>query len=194
METSVAVALVGAAASVIAAVVSLYAALNAARLKAKSELALERAKIEASSRQRAFEMAVKDSEPLEAALNAAWGDIQIVRDVIQKAVTPALYDEAAALELLRGAVSGVSNGYKEFGASLPADADAAWHSAKNAVQTAEALLRRRGTGVSPRTESPQDVDRQLEQIRASLREAQHIIQQSMLMVRGAAMKRLMNVM
>ena len=156
-STSVWVAAIGALASVTAAICAVVAAMRSARLKAEADLVLERFKAEDARRRHAFEVATRESEPLATGLARVWNDIQVVRDVIHRAVSPAIYDEQSAMKTLREASASIADAYGRFGGLLPSDAALAFHDAKNRVNTVEALLRLRGTGAQPRPEAAQGV-------------------------------------
>jgi len=192
VETNLWIALVGASASVVAAVVSLFAAARSARLKVQSDLAIERLRLDAVNRQKAFDVAMKEVQPMEAALSSAWRDIQTIRDVIQRTVAPAQYDEQVALDTLRSAIAAISSGYSQFGGMLPPEAVSAWHSAKSHTSAVEPLMLSRGTGVNPQPEADPDVDEQLLQLRSALRDHQSVLQQSLLTIRGTVMNRIMD--
>ena len=185
------VAVIGALASVAAAICAVVAAMRSARLKADADLMLERFKTEDARRRHAFEVATRESEPLAAALVQVWNDIQTVRDVIHKTVSPALYDEESATKTLRTAVASIAEGYGHYGSLVPPDAAMAWHEAKSKAHVVEALLFQRGTGVQPRPEAAHGLEDRLRSIRSLLRDDQTILQQSMLALRAQAMDRIL---
>jgi hypothetical protein len=152
VQAEVLVAMISGAAGVIGAVIAWTQAIRANRLKAnvdisleriKSEttLALEAIKIENDRRRKAFEAASQACAPIEAALDQAWQDIQIVKDVITKLLSPARYDKDLALKSLRPAVSSIEEGYRRHGASIPETARNAWHKAKNCTGLVELTVR-----------------------------------------------------
>lgn len=194
LSPTVWVALIGALASVIAAICAVVAAMRSARLKAEADLVLERFRAEDSRRRQAFETATREAEPVTKALVQVWNDIQAVRDVIYKTVSPALYDEAAATETLRTAVAGIAEGYGHFGSVVPPEAAQAWHDAKSRVHIVEALVLRRGTAVEPKLTGGVAVEERLLSIRSMLRDDQAVLQQSMLGVRARVMQRILETM
>jgi hypothetical protein len=194
ITTPVWVAIVGAAASVIAAGFSFHSATRTARLKSQADLMLERFKAEDQNRRRAFELALKESEPLITALTQAWTDLQTIRDTIQKIVAPMRFDEAHALKTLRSAVTGISTGYSRFGSSLPREAEDAWHSAKGRVAIIETLVQQRGADAAPKRGCPPDIEERLTSIRSALRDDQTVLQQARDSVRAQVMRRIMEAM
>src|ERR1043165_9053248 len=54
------------------------------RIRSETSLTLENLKADQERRKRAFEAAVEESKPVEAALAQAWHDIQSIKDVISK--------------------------------------------------------------------------------------------------------------
>jgi hypothetical protein len=187
------VALVGAAASILAAVFSVYSAVRTARLRSEADLVLERFRVEQENRRRAFEVANHDAEPIIAGLTQVWGDIQAIRNLIEHVVAPAEFDETLALSTFGEAADSLTSGYNRCGGAVPREAAAAWHAAKGRLATIEALIRERGCGARA-TGGPADVDALLMRIRAALREDQAIIQQATQNVRAELMKGILGAM
>ena len=194
MSPAVWVALIGAIASVLAAICAVVAAMRSARFKAEADLMLERVKTEDSRRRQAFETATREAEPVAQALVQVWNDIQTVRDVIHKTVSPALYDEEAATETLRAAVAGIADGYRHYGSVVPPEAAQAWHDAKSRVHIVEALVLRRGTAAEPKLTGGVALEERLLSIRSMLRDDQAVLQQSMLGLRARVMQRILETM
>jgi hypothetical protein len=160
------VAAIGAMSSVVVALLAFYAASRAARLKSQADLTLERLKLQDANRRRAFELAIRESEPIEKALSQLWSDIQIVREAVQNTVSTADCDEAEILRTLRAAVSSIIEGYARHGSSLSPDAAAAWHSAKSHLLGLEEFIRHRGTGVRAKEGAPSGIDERILSIRS----------------------------
>jgi hypothetical protein len=96
------------------------------------QISLETFRAETERRRRAFEVATQETEPLEHAIDAAWHDIQELKDIITIVISPHSYDANATAQASRAAFTRLASAYREWGSQLPDKARRAWHSAKNA--------------------------------------------------------------
>lgn len=142
MKVEILVAIISAAAGVLGAVIAWAQAVRVNRLKSsmdisleriKSEtvLALETVKAENERRRKAFEVASQASAPIEIALGQAWQDMQTIKEVITKLLSPVRFDKDIALSSLGLAVASIEEGYSQHGANIPEPARSAWHKAKS---------------------------------------------------------------
>jgi len=148
MEAEVLLATISGSAGVVSAVIAWLQTVRANRLRAnvdialeaiKSEtaLALESIKIENERRRKAFELASQACAPIETALDQAWQDMQVIKEVIAKLLSPIRYDKDIALKSLQPAVLSIASGYSQCGASIPEAARNAWHNAKHCAGVIE---------------------------------------------------------
>ena len=194
MEPTVLIAVIAGAVSLVGAAFTFAQANRTARLKSEADLIMEEFKADDSKRRRAFDLATQESEPVTTALGQAWADIQTLRDVINKVVAPAHYDESLALRTLTSSTASLVAGYSQWGPALPAAGKEAWHSAKNAAVMVELLVRERGAGPISSVDSQSDVDDRLRDLRSALAENQNMIQSALLNARAAYMQRILEAM
>ncbi|GLC24976.1 hypothetical protein rosag_14890 [Roseisolibacter agri] len=90
-------------ASVTATVVAWIRAERVTRLQSKASLQLERLRVEEAKRERAFTVAREESEPLAAALTAAWNDVQVLKDVAARTLSATRLDASVGEELVQTA-------------------------------------------------------------------------------------------
>jgi hypothetical protein len=152
VPVEVLVTMISGAAGVIGAVIAWLQAIRASRLRATADICLERTrsetalaleaiKAENERRRKAFDVAAQACAPIEAALGQVWHDIQTVKEIITKSLSPIRYDKDIALDALRPAVSGIEEGYSRCGSSIPETARSAWHKAKHCAGMVELTLR-----------------------------------------------------
>lgn len=148
VQAEVLIAIISAVAGVISAIIAWIQTIRTTRLKASVDISLERIKsetalalevikIENERRGKAFEVASQACAPTETALDQAWQDIQTVKDVIARLLSPIRYDHDIALNALRPTVLSIENGYHKHGASIPETARSAWHRAKHCTSLVE---------------------------------------------------------
>lgn len=177
------IAIASAAAGVIGALFAGIQTVRTARLKASVDLALEKIRQESAlslesmkedgeRRRKAFELAMQESEPVEAALAQAWRDIQQVKEEIAKVISHVRYDLDLGLKAVGTAVASLVDGYARWGSDLPNDARHAWHSAKGSAGTVELSLRRQLAAHGVEVELPEQVVDALKEARISLTDRQ----------------------
>jgi predicted nucleic acid-binding Zn-ribbon protein len=166
------VPIASAVASVIAAAVAWKQAERTIRLKAESDLQLERLRLEAARRQKAFEAARAASEPVAAALSDAWNEMQSLKDVISRTLSPSRFDLEVALTRTRESAARLGAGYGRCGADLDEMARRAWHAAKNTADGLEAVLARHDEARQASEADLAVIQRRLRDIRALLTDYQ----------------------
>jgi hypothetical protein len=151
MKVEVIVAIISGIAAIAGALIASIQAVRMSRLKAETDAKLEQLKAETSiavetmkdvreRRHKAFEIAAQESAPLEAALAQAWEDIQLIKEIISKLVSPDRYDLDIALDHLTPPCSRLMDGYAKWGASIPEHARKAWHAAKGDISAFRQIL------------------------------------------------------
>lgn len=200
MPSEALVAVISGAAGLIGAVFAWIQAVRANRLKADVDISLERIKSETllaieafkaenERRRKAFEVASQTCAPVETALDQAWQDIQTIKEVIAKLLSPVRYDKDIALNSLRPVVLSIENGYSHYGAGIPEVARNAWHVAKNRASLVEQVVSEQDDVHSLSTA----LIERLEKFRRELTDQQIAIVGAREGLRGALMERLLHL-
>lgn len=158
------VAIASGAAGVAGAVAAWFQAIKVSRLKAETDAALEKIRLEGNlaleaikserdRRRKAFEVAMQEAKPIEDALTQAWQDAQTMKDVIARLISPIRYDLDLALESIESVSKSLSEGYGRWGSLTPSEARETWHKMKNAATSIRMLL----TNIGPISPGPPNV-------------------------------------
>lgn len=147
------------------------------KLKAQADVVLEEMRAEGERKRKAFELASAEARPVELALSQAWQDIQTIKEVISKVLSPIRYDEDVARSVFRPAVNNLVDGYGKWGTEIPDSAKAAWHNAKNAVIAIELTLFSQPNNQAPFTDADltPEIAESLKEARLSLTDFQMIL-------------------
>jgi hypothetical protein len=183
MDTPVIVSTIAMIGSVAAALVSSYQSRRVAKLGATTQLELERMKLDRERRNKAFDAAAAEVQPIEAALSTAWEMLQQTKEVIGRVLSRDGDLEACALEL-QALSRSLSQEYASVGARLPASAQRAWHGAKKAVGTAASLVASSGAASGKAS-----ILHPVQEIRNHLTDVQAILASERVNVRIAAAHR-----
>src|SRR4051812_3773361 len=115
MTTEIAVSIISLAGSSLAAVLSWLQAQRAGKLNAGIKLAMAKMKEDVARRKQAVALAMTEAQPIEDAVERAWADIQISRDVIGKVTGPAHYDAHLAIKEIQPLAERLASAYAQFG-------------------------------------------------------------------------------
>jgi hypothetical protein len=153
MDTAILVASVGAATSLVAAVVASLQARRIARVTAQATLDVELARQAHSRWSEAAKVAGPHAQSLGCALAEAWEVLQRARDELKKAGSGARYDQDILSAQLVELSTQLENAYARHGAALPEPARRTWHHAKNLLAHAVAILPAHPGAIAPETRS-----------------------------------------
>lgn len=162
------------------------------RIRSETSLALEKVKAEQERKKRAFEVAVDESKPVEAALAQAWHDIQNIKDVMSKYMSGYRFDEESAKGAFSSACVSLSEGYAKWGTEIPESARQAWHKAKGTITAVEGLFPSQALGSDVLPLPPNSAER-LREIRAVLTDCQMSLAASRHAIRDMVMKKLLEL-
>lgn len=169
MDTALIVAFVAAGASVVAAFFSWSQALRVAKTQGDADFRIAEFTGNLDRRKRALEAAMEEVRPDQEALDAAWADLQAIKEVIARVLGAHQFDRATATGELTNAVDRLTKGYGAHGMHLADDPKRAWHEAKSTASAASMLLLRGGKLIA---DPPAPVAEQLRVIRETLTERQ----------------------
>ncbi|MFI5398422.1 MAG: hypothetical protein ACHQ9S_23050, partial [Candidatus Binatia bacterium] len=118
--------------------------------------------------------ATREAQPVASAIDAAWDDVQVLKEEISKLISPLRYDWDIAIPKIAGAAAQLVDSYGHVGARLSEAARIAWHRAKgNSQQLLQMLETADEAGQAPSAEHP--VSDQLRELRNNLTECQSIL-------------------
>lgn len=187
------------------AVIAWVQAVRTARLKAEADSSLERVKTEATMaleqmkaenerRRKAFEVASHESKPIETALSQAWHDIQALKDLTSKFLSPARYDFDLVINDFTRAQSSLVEGYADWGSSLPEAPRTAWHKAKGAANSIGLILKSQHLSDVGLVDLPMQLTDNLREIRQSLTDLQMVLSASRQTIRDELIRKLLEVL
>ncbi|HZH32210.1 MAG TPA: hypothetical protein VEY11_15700 [Pyrinomonadaceae bacterium] len=164
------------------------------KIKAETTIALEKMKTENERRRKAFEIASEESKPIETALAQAWHDIQTIKDLITRIVSPARYDLDLVLKDFKQAHSNLVEGYGQWGSNLSHVARIAWHKAKSSANDVELALLNQNTATDNTLILPPLIIESLREVRQSLTDQQMIIAASRQAIREQLLQHYLEVL
>jgi hypothetical protein len=157
----------------------------------ETSLTLENLKADQERRKKAFEVAIDESKPVEAALSQGWHDIQSIKEVISKFMSGFRFDEQSARQSFNSASASLSKGYAKWGTEIPDPARQAWHKAKGCISMVDQWLPNQD-GAEWEPLPSHNIER-LREIRTLLTDSQMAIVASRNSVRDTAMKKILEM-
>jgi hypothetical protein len=164
------------------------------RIRSETNLALENVKADQERRKRAFEVALEESKPVEAALAQAWHDIQSIKEITSKYMSRFRFDENSARQPFNSAGVNLSEGYAKWGTELPESARHAWHKAKGCITLVEELLPSPDHTDDDVLPLPPSTTERLREIRITLTDSQMAIAASRQAIRDTETKKILELM
>jgi hypothetical protein len=191
MSNEVVIAIISGIGAVIAAVIAWFQSLRTVKLKVETELAIEKMKIDRERRQKAFEIACQESAPIEAAINRAWEDIQIIKEEISKILSEGEYHADLALGFIETASNRLREEYGKWAVSLPQDARDVWHKAKGNASAIQGIVVKHSPIKEANPELPPDIKEKLRDARTSLTDYQMILTSTRQSLRNLQIQRIL---